>query len=68
VVRFIEIDSFNFKEQKSVNEPLIRELLRCEFVDNNGNADKTKARDSMRDAGFPYLLGPVGLEPTTQGL
>jgi DNA replication protein DnaC len=32
------IDSFDFKEQRSVNEPLIRELLRCEFVDNNENA------------------------------
>jgi DNA replication protein DnaC len=31
------IDSFDFKSQKSVNEPLIRELLRCEFIDNNEN-------------------------------
>ncbi len=31
------IDSFDFKSQRSVNEPLVRELLRCEFVDNNEN-------------------------------
>jgi len=31
------IDSFDFASQKSVNEPLIRELLRCEFIDNNEN-------------------------------
>jgi DNA replication protein DnaC len=31
------IDSFDFASQKSVNEPLLRELLRCEFVDNNEN-------------------------------
>ena len=31
------IDSFDFKEQRSVNEPLIRELLRCEFIDKNEN-------------------------------
>lgn len=31
------IDSFNFSEQKSVNEPLLRELLRCEFVDQHEN-------------------------------
>ena len=31
------IDSFDFKEQSSVNEPLIRELLGCEFIDNNEN-------------------------------
>jgi len=29
------IDSFDFKSQKSVNETLIRELLRCEFIDKN---------------------------------
>ena len=27
------IDSFDFKSQTSVNEPLIRELLRCEFIE-----------------------------------
>jgi DNA replication protein DnaC len=31
------IDSFDFTSQKSVNEPLVRELLRCEFIDNNEN-------------------------------
>jgi len=31
------IDSFEFAAQSSVNEPLIRELLRCEFIDNNEN-------------------------------
>jgi len=31
------IDSFDFTAQKPVNEPLIRELLRCEFIDNNEN-------------------------------
>ena len=31
------IDSFDFASQKSVNEPLVRELLRCEFIDNNEN-------------------------------
>jgi DNA replication protein DnaC len=31
------IDSFDFAAQKSVNEPLVRELLRCEFVDNHEN-------------------------------
>ena len=31
------IDSFDFKSQTSVNEPLIRELLRCEFIDNKEN-------------------------------
>jgi len=31
------IDSFDFTAQPSVNEPLIRELLRCEFVDKNEN-------------------------------
>ena len=31
------IDSFDFASQRSVNEPLLRELLRCEFVDNNEN-------------------------------
>ena len=31
------IDSFNFSEQKSVNEPLVRELLRCEFIDQHEN-------------------------------
>ena len=28
------IDSFDFALQKSVNEPLVRELLCCEFVDH----------------------------------
>lgn len=31
------IDSFDFKAQKSVNEPLVRQLLRCEFIDNKEN-------------------------------
>ncbi|KKL16838.1 hypothetical protein LCGC14_2491550 [marine sediment metagenome] len=31
------IDSFEFAAQSSINEPLIRELLRCEFIDNNEN-------------------------------
>jgi DNA replication protein DnaC len=31
------IDSFDFTAQTSVNEPLIRELLRCEFVSNREN-------------------------------
>ena len=31
------IDSFSFSEQKSVNEPLVRELLRCEFIDQHEN-------------------------------
>jgi DNA replication protein DnaC len=31
------IDNFDFALQKSVNEPLVRELLRCEFIDNNEN-------------------------------
>jgi DNA replication protein DnaC len=31
------IDSFEFAAQCSVNEPLIRELLRCEFIDKNEN-------------------------------
>jgi DNA replication protein DnaC len=31
------IDSFDFASQKSVNEPLIRELLRCEFIDQHEN-------------------------------
>ena len=31
------IDSFDFKSQISVNEPLVRELLRCEFIDNKEN-------------------------------
>jgi DNA replication protein DnaC len=31
------IDSFEFTAQSSVNEPLVRELLRCEFIDNNEN-------------------------------
>jgi len=31
------IDSFNFGQQKSVNEPLVRELLRCEFIDHHEN-------------------------------
>ena len=29
------IDSFEFAAQSSINEPLIRELLRCEFIYNN---------------------------------
>ena len=31
------IDSFDFASQKSVNEPLVRELLRCEFIDQHQN-------------------------------
>lgn len=31
------IDSFDFTSQKSINEPLVRELLRGEFIDNNEN-------------------------------
>ena len=31
------IDSFDFTSQKSVNEPLVRELLRCEFIDHHEN-------------------------------
>ena len=31
------IDSFDFTAQQSVNEPLLRELLRCEFIDKNEN-------------------------------
>jgi len=31
------IDSFDFAAQKSVNEPLVRELLRCEFIDQYEN-------------------------------
>ncbi|MDY0050851.1 MAG: IS21-like element helper ATPase IstB [Halothiobacillaceae bacterium] len=31
------IDSFDFASQKSINEPLIRELLRCQFVDQHEN-------------------------------
>src|SRR5210317_1116458 len=31
------IDSFEFASQKSVNEPLARELLRCEFIDHHEN-------------------------------
>jgi len=31
------IDSFDFTAQKSVNEPLVRELLRCEFIDQHEN-------------------------------
>ena len=31
------IDSFDFASQKSVNEPLLRELLRCEFMDPHEN-------------------------------
>ena len=31
------LDSFDFTAQKSVNEPLVRELLRCEFIDKNEN-------------------------------
>ena len=31
------IDSFDFALQASVNEPLVRELLRCEFVDHREN-------------------------------
>jgi len=31
------IDSFDFASQKSVNEPLVRELLNCEFIDHHEN-------------------------------
>lgn len=31
------IDSFDFAAQKSINEPLARELLRCEFIDQHEN-------------------------------
>jgi len=31
------IDNFDFTSQKSVNEPLVRELLRCEFIDQHEN-------------------------------
>ena len=31
------IDSFDFASQNSVNEPLVRELLRCEFIDHHEN-------------------------------
>ena len=31
------IDSFDFASQKSVNEPLVRELLGCEFIDHHEN-------------------------------
>ena len=31
------IDIFDFTTQKSVNEPLVRDLLSCEFIDNNEN-------------------------------
>ena len=31
------IDSFDFAAQKSVNEPLVRELLRCEYIDQHEN-------------------------------
>jgi len=31
------IDSFDFTSQKSVNEPLVRELLRCEFIGHHEN-------------------------------
>jgi len=31
------IDSFDFAAQSSVNEPLIRELLSCEFIDKHEN-------------------------------
>jgi DNA replication protein DnaC len=31
------IDSFDFASQKSVNKPLVRELLRCEFIDQHEN-------------------------------
>ena len=31
------IDTFQFEEQASINEPLVRELLRCEYVDKKEN-------------------------------
>ncbi|MBC8508203.1 MAG: ATP-binding protein [Chloroflexi bacterium] len=31
------MDSFDFSAQSSINEPLIRELLRCEFIDHQEN-------------------------------
>jgi len=31
------MDSFDFSAQPSINEPLIRELLRCEFIDHKEN-------------------------------
>jgi len=31
------IDTFDFKAQPSINEPLIRELLRCEYIDKKQN-------------------------------
>ena len=31
------VDSFDFASQNSVNEPLVRELLRCEFIDHQEN-------------------------------
>ena len=31
------IDTFDFAAQPSVNEPLVRELLRCEFIDKKEN-------------------------------
>jgi DNA replication protein DnaC len=34
---FKTIDSFDFTAQKSINEPLVRESLRCEFIGNNEN-------------------------------
>ena len=32
------------------------------------NPEKTKACNSMRDTGFSHSIGPLGLEPRTQGL
>jgi len=31
------IDTFQFEQQPSINEPLVRELLRCEYVDKKEN-------------------------------
>ena len=44
------IDSFDFASQKSVNEPLVRELLRCEFIDNNENVFADRQQRNRQDA------------------
>ena len=31
------MDSFGFRAQRSINEPLARELLRCEFINRKEN-------------------------------
>ena len=55
--------ALNCKAPHEVEHEMPENLYFCD-----DKPEKTKARDSMRDTGFLYHMGPLGLEPRTQGL